>query len=170
MVIFSNTDVDHLEILYLDKIEKMKIALVKYASIDVETKLRFINPLSDDLGSFFAEKDYGQDVKEIVIGVICVSKSFEPFFKIKKPRYTKDKRVVKSKDTKKEYEIEKLFEYDIRLEHAPIVVASDEEIVKIISSEIINSLDIIDEMKHKIKDFNLTKFKNDLKLFFNEWK
>ncbi len=146
----------------------MRIALVKYASIDVETQLRFIISLSNELDSFFAEKNYGEDVKEIIIGIICVSKDFESFFNLRKPRYIRDKKVVKSKDTKQEYEVEKCLEYDIKLDYRSVIIASDAEIVKIISNEILNSLNIIDTMKKKIKDFDTKKFREDFELFFRE--
>jgi len=144
----------------------MKIALVKYASIDIESNLRFSISLSEELETFFEKRNYGEDVKEIIIGIICVSKNFEPFFNPRKPRYIKGKRIIKSKYTKQEYEIEKCFEYDIKLDFETFKKVTEAEAKKILVEEILKSLSVLDEFNSKIKNFDTTNFKNDLKHFF----
>ncbi|QMU63620.1 MAG: hypothetical protein GKR88_04530 [Flavobacteriaceae bacterium] len=77
---------------------------------------RITHKLADELNLFFKDKDYGDRVKQVTIGVICVSKGFEPFFPIrplkvmkKEPTITYelklDFEIFKSSDETKRKEI-----------------------------------------------------------------
>lgn len=44
---------------------------------------RITHNLAEELNVFFNKKDYGERVKNITAGIICVSKGFEPFFPIR---------------------------------------------------------------------------------------
>lgn len=146
----------------------MEIALVKYASADIRKETGFINSFSNDMEDYFKKKTYGDDLIEIVIGIICVSPVFEAFFKPGKPKYIKEKKGVKSEFTKQEYDIEKCLTYDIKLDFETFKNFSEIEAKKYLSLEILKSLEIIEVMKSKIKDFNLINFKKDLEDYFKE--
>ncbi|MCW3162845.1 Imm44 family immunity protein [Chryseobacterium oryctis] len=130
------------------------------------TNTNIITELSDDMERYLKNKNYGNDIKEVVIGIICVSQGFEQFYKPKKARYTKDKKIIKSEGF--EYEIEKCLEYSIKLDFEEFQSSSEEERKKIISREILLSLDTLESIKKKIKDFNWEQFKQDLENYFNE--
>ncbi|MGQ9780608.1 MAG: Imm44 family immunity protein [Bacillota bacterium] len=100
--------------------------------------------------SRFKDKDYGEGIKEYVIGIICVAPVFDSFFKIRK-NYTESKR---------------LLEYDIKLDHAKFKKANNKEIYEMLRQEVLNSLGIVEELK--IKDFDLARFRADLEQFFAE--
>ncbi|CAD0007110.1 hypothetical protein FLACHUCJ7_03180 [Flavobacterium chungangense] len=144
----------------------MKFALALYTSAEIKKETRFLVHFSDELEKSFNNKKYGDDLMEIVIGIICVSPVFEQFFKPRKPKYTKDKKHVKSEGF--EYDIEKCLEFDLKLDFEIIKKASDDEAKKYLSKEILKSLDIINTMKSKIKDFDLINFKQDLENYFKE--
>lgn len=145
----------------------MRIALVQYTSDEIRKEADFLTFLSDSLESNFKNKNYGVDINELIIGVICVSKNFEPFFIPQKPKYIKEKKIKKSKYTGLEYEVEKCLTYDIKLDFNEFKNAeNDTERKKILAKSIFDSLIIFDEMKKKIKDFNIELFKSDLMAFF----
>lgn len=143
----------------------MNLGLAATLSREI-TKSNVITELSDDMKDYFKNKNYGSDIKEVAIGIICVSQGFDQFFKIKKPRYTKDKKNIKSEGF--EYEIEKCFEYSIKLDFEKFQNSSEEECKKIVAKEILLSLDSLDSIKKKIKDFDWDQFKKDLENFFKE--
>ncbi|QOG04749.1 hypothetical protein [Flavobacterium sp. MDT1-60] len=144
----------------------MKVALAQYTSAEIKKETRFLIDFSNDLEVWFSEKKYGNDLMEIVIGIICVSPIFEQFFKPKPPKYTKEKKHIKSEGF--EYEVEKCLEYSIKLDFETFKSSSEVEAKKYLSSEIIKSLAIIETMKVKIKDFDLINFKTDLEDYFKE--
>lgn len=144
----------------------MEFALAIYISIEIDKKSSVIQKISDDLGNYFKTKDYGDSIKSLIIGIVCVSPNFKQFFKPRKPKYTKDKKVLISQATNEKFEIEKCFEYDVEIDFESFRNISDNEAKKIIEKEIIKSLKVFEEMKLKIKDFNTAKFEEDLEHFF----
>ncbi|WP_264536248.1 hypothetical protein [Flavobacterium sp. N1736] len=144
----------------------MKLVLAQYTSADIVKETDFVTGFSNDLKSHFNKKEYGDSLKNIVIGIICVSSSLEAFFKPRRPKYIKDKKHVKSEGF--EYDIEKYLEYDLKLDFEIVKKASDDEAKKYLAQEILKSLDVIETMKSKIKDFDLINFKRDLENYFKE--
>ncbi|WP_264536249.1 hypothetical protein [Flavobacterium sp. N1736] len=144
----------------------MKLALAQYISAEIKKETRFLIDFSDNMEKSFIKKIYGNDLMEIVIGIICVSPIFEQFFKPKPPKYTKEKKHIKSEGF--EYEIEKCLEYSIKLDFETFRNSSEIEAKKYLSEEILKSLEIIEAMKSKIKDFDLINFKKDLENYFKE--
>lgn len=162
---------DLLEIQYLDNITvKMKILISPIFSVEIEKKTVLAISISNNLENYFNDKDYGEDLKEIIISIICVSEGFEQFFKPKKPKYIKDKKIIISNLTKQTHEIEKSLEYDIKLDFQEFKNATEKESKKIIAREILLSLDTLEPMKKKIKDFEWETFKRDLEIYFVEKK
>lgn len=144
----------------------MKISLAQYTSVELNKQVMFITSFSDELKNYFTDKSYGNDLKEIAIGVICVSIGFENFFKPRKPKYTKDVKKVESEGFS--YEIEKCLEYDLKLDFGTFKKGTEEENKKLLAREILASLSVLDTMKSKIKDFDAEKFKADLEGYFKE--
>jgi hypothetical protein len=138
----------------------MKIALAQYTSAEIRNKSRCLNDFSNEMEEYFKDKNYGKDLKEIVVGIVCVSNYFEQFFKPRIPKYTKEKKSVKSQYTKQEYDIEKCLSYDIKLDFDTFKNSSEIEAKKYLS--------IILEFKPKIKDFDFINFKKDLQNYFKE--
>lgn len=144
----------------------MKIGLALYTSTEIRNESRCLIDFSDDMKGYFLNKSYGNDLIDIVIGIVCVSPNFEQFFKPRRPKYTKDKKHIKSEGF--EYEIEKCLSYDIKLDFETFKSSSEMEAKKYLSEEILKSLEIIGTMKSIIKDFNLINFKKDLENYFKE--
>jgi hypothetical protein len=146
----------------------MKIALAQYVSADIKKETNFISDFSNDMEEWSLKKKYGNDLLELIIGIICVSQSLEAFFKPGKPKYIKEKKGVKSTYTDQEYDIEKCLTYDIKLDFETFKKFSEIEAKKHIALEILKSLEIVETMRTKIKDFDLTTFKKDLENYFKE--
>lgn len=104
--------------------------------------------LSDKLQSYFLVKSYGLGIETLVVGIICVKPEFDFFFKVRK-KYSKKR---------------KLLEYDIKLDHAKVLAADQNELVEIIRDGILGSFAVFDELK--IKDFDAERFKSDMVDFF----
>ncbi|MGD1318729.1 Imm44 family immunity protein [Chryseobacterium sp. 2R14A] len=143
----------------------MNLGLAATVSREI-TKSNVITELSDDMQIHFKNKNYGNDIKEVTIGIICVSQGFEQFFKIKKPKYTKGKKEFRDEDFA--YTIEDNLEYNLKLNFSEFQSSSEEEAKKIVAKEILISLNTLESIKKKIKDFNWEEFQQDLETYFKE--
>lgn len=119
--------------------------------------------MSNELGEFFSNKNYGLGVKDITIDFICVSKNYEEFFKVKKPKYVKSKK-IKGIDGL-EYLLEDSFLYDCKIDFDSYQKADDSEKKKLIAQGILLTTKSTFEKK-KIKDFTEKDFINDLENYF----
>ncbi|MEO4005276.1 hypothetical protein [Flavobacterium sp. CAU 1735] len=134
-------------------------------------KAATINSLSQELNSFFEDKNYGEDIQSILIGCICVKTKmgYEDWFKIRKPNYISYKK-TKNRLTGVEMEISKTLECDFKLDdelYDSFVLSNDEEGVKMILIEMIKAFEQSIELPKKVKDFNKDLFLSDIKLFYN---
>lgn len=134
----------------------MELGLALYLSNDLTSKSKVIQDYSDRLSEFFKTKHYGDGLKDISIGIICVSPEFESFFKPRKPKFTKSKTVViDGLSTAYDH----VFECDVKLDYESLKKANYEEMLIIISTELMS---VIDMLKNKrIKDFDVDRFQKD---------
>ncbi|MES2733440.1 MAG: hypothetical protein V4714_16970 [Bacteroidota bacterium] len=142
----------------------MKFGFAQEFSYDIKSE--GFQSLSEELTLFLADKDYGKDLKELYIGIICVHPDFDQFYKPRRPRYTSEKKRYEKHGVV--YELDKTLGYDIILDHTLILKSTQEEHRKITAQEILNSLIVFDKYKAKIKDFDREAFKADLEGFFRE--
>ena len=106
--------------------------------------------LSDELNVYFNDKDYGDKIKKIYVGVICVSKGFDSFFMARKPKFLKE---------------ESALELEFKLDFKTFQEEEESNRRKIIAKELLKSIEGIISQK-KIKNFKEEKFKDDLKDYF----
>ncbi len=135
----------------------MNFGLAQYLSNDLTSKSKEIQAYSDRLSVFFSSQNYGNGLKGLSVGIICVSPEFESFFKQRKPKFTKSKTVIDGLSRVYDH----VFECDVKLDYESFKKANTEEMLKIIATELVNILDVLKEKK--IKDFDIDRFQQDLK-------
>lgn len=126
----------------------MEIGLSAEISAEDIKNYRVIFEISKNLEGNFKDKNYGEGIKGLFIGIICVRPEFEFFLK---PRIKYSKK-------------EKMLEYDIKLEFLRIRDAEKGVFLKILFDEIMVSLKVVKNLK--IKNFDLEVFERELNLFF----
>jgi len=144
----------------------MKFALAIETSIGVEDRINLIVDLSNELTDYFLNRDYGEDVKRIVIGIIAVAPEFEQFSKIRKPKHTLYRKY--SRDDI-EFVEDKVFSFDLKIDYESLKNQSDNENKKMFASEILSSLSNLDALPKKMKDFDRGQFTKDLEVFLLDW-
>ena len=145
----------------------MKFALSIETSEGVENKIHLISELSNQMTEYFSGKDYGESVKTIFIGIICVSPEFDWFSKIRKPKYVFYRKYIRDSS---EITQDREFSFDIKLDYEKFANQTDEENRKMLASEIKEALSVFDNMPKKVKDFDKEQFKNDIDDFLNKSK
>ena len=141
----------------------MKLGIAIIGDISQE-KANLIVNFSNNIKRKFNDKNYGSDVKSYTIGVVCITPQFEQFFKVKRPKYTKGKKIINPDGIP--FILEDSLEYDVKLDFDTFNNASELEAKKILAKEILQSLKVLDDMKKKINDFDIIKFKTDLEDYF----
>ncbi len=107
--------------------------------------------LSNELNDYFVDRDYGAGVKKIYVGVICVSKGFEPFFPIRPLKIIRNKLAL---------------EYEIKIDFKLFSSSGHESRKRILVNEFLKKTK--DYLKGKtIKDFDKERFIDDLEHYFN---
>lgn len=133
---------------------------------DYLPKVKQWEPVSILIHQYFKDRNYGDSVKELSIGIALYNEDMEKAFpegKQSKPKYTAKKTLKIAGMT---YEIEKKLEYTIRINSEKIAIAfSTDSFLHLIAEEVMHSLYKLDQVK-MIKDFDRIKFKEKLYLFF----
>lgn len=146
----------------------MKFNITQEIDIEASKKSNLITFLSESLGIFLFDADYGSDIQYFFIGCICVMTrpSYEDWFKIRKPRYQTINKIKLLDGSLKEQK--GVFTYDIKLNFDDFVFASDKDSNRILALEILKSLSNLDALPKKVKDFDKTRFKSDIEQFFKD--
>jgi hypothetical protein len=145
----------------------MRFALTVEASEGVADKTTLIQELSNKLSDYFSDKDYGNDVIRILIGVICVAPEFEWFSKIRKPRYKFYRKYIRDSI---EIIEDRVFTFDLKIDYEDFENQTNDENRKMLALEILKSLSNLNSLPKKVKDFDKKRFKGDVIAFFDEQK
>jgi len=123
----------------------MKVRLALYLDNKLTNKSNIVNELSIELEKHFQPNKYGDSLDELYFGIVSMSEEFKAFFKPRKPKFTKSK---------------KMFEYDIDFDFDRFKNTDDSNLKGFLLDGILESLQVISE---KVKDFDINAFENDLK-------
>lgn len=106
--------------------------------------------LRDELNIVFQDKNYGNRINKIYIGVICVSKGFEPFYKVRPLKI---------------YKTEKSLEYELKLNFDTYKSANEQERMQLL---VLKVFEVTKEvlMSKTINGFEKEQFIKDLESYF----
>ncbi|WP_299568500.1 hypothetical protein [uncultured Pedobacter sp.] len=158
-----------LAIVFLDKISHMDFGIAITTEETAQFVANFVQDLSDRLGEYFKDKDYGNGIKSLAVGATILAPAppgFEHLFKARKPKYTKAKKTIDFHGIP--ITIERCLEYDIKLDPSEFTGLSDREIKKMLSEKVLTSLSVFDEIKQKIAPFDSDRFKADTRSWFDD--
>lgn len=124
----------------------MDLGLALYISNDLTSKSKIIQDYSDKLSTFFDQKHYGNGLKSISIGIVCISPEYESFYKLQNPKLTKSKTVLID-GLKTIYD--HVFECNLKLDYESMKHSNSEVMLKIIATELTKIIDLLTEKKLK---------------------
>lgn len=132
---------------------------------DNTNKFKEFQTLDNEIENYFINKSYGKSINSYIIGIVCVSQGFDPFFKAQKPKYTEDKMVAYHNLSP--VHIYKSLEFTIKLDYDIFHPSNTEEGLRYVAKEIMNTVLSIKYPK-KVTDFDRVRFEQDLEMFFKE--
>lgn len=141
----------------------MKVLL----SMTTETGINriFLTIVEKILFYYFANRNYGEDIKELHIHLYCLNRTregYENHFLPRKPVY---KQLLKFKPLRKgddDILIHNLYTYDIDFDFQKAIENTMLQNLHQLNIEIEKSLVNFDNLPKKIKDFNVEDFKKDM--------
>ncbi|MGI4742704.1 MAG: hypothetical protein ACRYG7_46695 [Janthinobacterium lividum] len=116
------------------------------------------------LQTYMEHKDYGEDIQAFLLGFICVSPAYNSFFKPRRDRYTKARKV----SHKDGFEIvrERMFECEVLLPYDTLATASIEEVKGLLTQEVLQAVERLHKHKPKLESFDIHSFIQDIRFFF----
>ncbi|WP_299568501.1 DUF4844 domain-containing protein [uncultured Pedobacter sp.] len=115
-----------------------------------------LKQMQNDLNSMLEKKDYGDGLKQILIGIKCNEPQFQQFFKQEEAKYTEGPK--KNGD----YIDEKMLEFDVILDYEKLSNLSLEDGSLVIAEELTKALVLnYETFQKKIKNFDFERFRKD---------
>lgn len=136
------------------------------ASVD---KARFVYDFSRRyLEEYFLTFNYGPDVEEIVIAIAIIS--HDDLYKPRRPKYTEyGGWITFGPGGPKDREIKKQFFIDVRFDgdlYDAFIEADEKQAKGILAREILHSLELLDKLPKRLKQFDKERFKSDVSNYF----
>lgn len=148
-------------------IMELKISVID-SSISWEksvSKRRAIKEVSDAANNLVISNDYGESIEKMLVGLIVVEPVYDDFSKPRRPRYTEHKETMAFGSIP--IVIYKTLEVEIKLNYEQVLAAEDEELKKIVASEVLNTLRSL-KMPKKVTDFDKDRFVADIDGLFHQ--
>ncbi|MBK8614658.1 MAG: hypothetical protein IPN85_14575 [Flavobacteriales bacterium] len=146
----------------------MKISITPTFDTELSSGASIVHELAKELGLFFEDKEYGDSVQKIGIGLLMVfhRPGFEHLFKPRRPYYV-DKE-IESPLTGEKIKVEKYLGIEIRLKDNAldsIMKGTPVEVQLVVLSVIYDYLMTLDKLPLKARDFKKKQFLADLDRF-----
>ena len=134
-----------------------------------KNKAFFVDDFSDRyLKEQFLSINYGQDVEEITIAIALIG--HEDLYKPRRPKYTEyGGWITFGPGGPKDREIKKQFFIDVRFDgdlYDAFIEADEKQAKGILAREILHSLELLDKLPKRLKQFDKERFKSDVSDYF----
>ena len=121
---------------------------------------KVFDEFEEKIDTLIRNKEYGSDLSTIYVGWICVAPEYEPFFKIRKPKYYQNRQTTVDGLG---YKMVNTLEYEIKIDYTEILNSSYDDLNSILTNKLAYSLKNIIKDNKKIKDFNLDELIKNIK-------
>ena len=129
------------------------------------SKRQAIKEVSDVAMNLVASNDYGESIEKILVGLIVVEPVYDAFSKPRRPRYTEHKEARAFGSIP--IVIHKTLEIEIKLDYGQVLASEEEELKRIVASEVLNALHNL-KVPKKVTDFDKDRFVADIDGLFHQ--
>ena len=123
----------------------------------------------DKLSVYIKTNDYGLGIENFTVGLVCIKdqRGYKDWYKERKPRFMNVQNIRMPDGTV--LELKKSYSYDIKLNDDEVEAfsTSGKKAIEIFSNRFLASLSNFETSSMKKRDFNLSKFRNDVAEFIN---
>ena len=129
------------------------------------SKRQAIKEVSEAANNLVASNDYGESIEKMLVGLIVVEPVYDDFSKPRRPRYTEHKETMAFGSIP--IASHKTLEIEIKLNYEKVLAAKDEELKRIVASEVLNTLHSL-KIPKKVTDFDKDRFVADIGGLFRQ--
>ncbi|MBR5082231.1 MAG: hypothetical protein IKX35_07315 [Bacteroidales bacterium] len=129
------------------------------------SKRQAIKEVSDAASNLVASNDYGESIEKMLVGLIVVEPVYDDFSKPRRPRYTEHKETKAFGSIP--IVIHKTLEIEIKLDYGQVLASEEEELKRIVASEVLNALHNL-KVPKKVTDFDKDRFVADIDGLFRQ--
>jgi len=144
----------------------LTFGIAQYTNLTQEQN-NWINDLSNELESFFENRNYGKDLNELYFGLITVKPEFDQFFKKKRPVYKNGERTSYVDGI--ERKSNNCVEISCKLEFNQVIELKKTELIEKVCGELLIESDCLTRLS-KLKNFDFETFKSDFENYMIEKK
>ena len=141
----------------------MQVALALEIDASVDSLSNAVAEIAASVKDFFAARDYGEDVASLFIGVILTGPGSERLHPVRKLSYKKILRST-SRITRQKMEMKNVVQYDVMPDYEVFRRLNYDQAKRFIANELVNSTSTLEQHKAKFPDFDVDKFKDDLRI------
>ena len=129
------------------------------------SKRQAIKEVSDTANNLVVSNDYGESIEKMLVGLIVVEPVYDDFSKPRRPRYTEHKETKAFGSIP--IVIHKTLEIEIKLDYGQVLAAEEEELKRIVASEVLNAFHNL-KVPKKVTDFDKDRFMADIDRLFHQ--
>lgn len=138
----------------------MEIGFAREVDVELERLSSTVTRLEDRLKAFFSDKEYGEGVSSIFIGVILMGSGSERLHPVRLFKYQKLCK-FRSITTGERTEIPEVVMLDVKPDFDTLKRLNSEAAGSYIAEALIKAMDVISSHQKKFPMFNAAKFKED---------
>lgn len=128
-------------------------------------KRQALRERTETVSNFVSEKDYGESIETILVGLLADDSIYDDFSKPRRPRYTEHKETKAFGSIP--IVIHKSLELEIKLNYEQVLAAEGKEFIEMIALEVLNLFHGM-KLPKKVTDFDRDRFVADMDKLFHE--
>ena len=129
------------------------------------SKRQAIKEVSEAANNLVASNDYGESIEKMLVGLIVVEPVYDDLSKPRRPRYTEHKETMAFGSIP--IVSHKTLGIEIKLNYEKVLAAKDEEVKRIVASEVLNTFQNL-KVPKKVTDFDKDRFVADIDGLFRQ--
>lgn len=142
----------------------MNVALSAEISAEIGSSIS-IHTLSGYLARHFRDRYYGDDVEELLVGIICARPELDFFYKVRGLKYIAHKTITHDGIS---IVVHKSLSYDVKIDYSAFLIGNEGERIALLVNSLVDSLSILTKMPKKVKQFDVASFQYDMTVFLND--
>jgi hypothetical protein len=141
----------------------MNVSIALEMDSALESQAAVITDAAIKMKSFFADRNYGTDLSNIIIGIILTGPGSERLHPVRKATYHKTLKFI-NRIINLPMEITNIFQYDLKPDYEIFSRLHGAEARQWFVNALIDSTMLIEKHKSKFPDFDVQRFMADLRL------
>lgn len=139
----------------------MRVGLALEIDSALDHLATVVSEIDQELKTFFSDREYGNDVENIFIGIVLTGPGSERIHPVRRLRH---KKLHKIRLPGKQIEFRNLVEYDIKPDFEAYRRADVCEARRRLVGDLVGSLEVLEKHRDRFPNFDVAHFGSDLRV------